>query len=483
MPANSTKALPDTATLTTDSVPFRARAAWVMFDWSAQPLYTLILTFLFAPYFATAVASSPEQGQALWGYGAAIAGILIAFGSPFLGAMADGGGRRKPWIAAFAVIMAASMTLLWWAKPGADTATILLILFAFVTATAAAEFATVFTNAMMPTLATHEQLGRLSGLGYAVGYAGGLASLIIMAGLIVTSPATGKTLLGLDPVIALDASQREGDRLVGPFAAIWFLIFMIPFFLLVPDIRNRRSAQSANRTALQELASTIAGLKHDGNMMLFLLSRMIYVDGLTAIFTFGGIYGTAVFGWTAFELGLFGIILSLTGAAGAFIGGFLDDRIGAKPVIVRSLAILVLAAIGILSVTPTHVLYVVPVTPRMVGAAPFSSTGELVYLAFAMMIGFVAAPTQAASRSLLARLAPREKITQYFGLFAFSGKVTAFIAPLLVATVTQATQSQRLGVAVIVGFLMIGLGMMLGVRESHRDDSRAGLTGSGAPAA
>jgi UMF1 family MFS transporter len=335
---------------------------------------------------------------------------------------------------------------------------------------------------MMPTLAPPDKLGRLSGLGYAVGYAGGLMSLVIMAGVIVTNPATGRTLLGLEPMLALDAVAREGDRLVGPFSALWFLVFMLPFFLFVPDIRTARREGTARRSALGELATTIRGLKHDGNMLLFLLARMIYVDGLTAIFTFGGIYGTAVFGWTAFELGLFGIILSVAGALGAVAGGFLDDRRGAKHVIIGSLAILVIAAAGILSVTPTHVLYTVAVTPREAGAAPFSSTGELVYLAFAILIGLVAAPTQAASRSLLARLAPRDKITQYFGLFAFSGKVTAFIAPLLVATVTQATGSQRLGVAVIVVFLVIGLVAMFGVREK-RDPGGATISAAPAPAA
>lgn len=448
-----------------EDVPVHARVGWVFFDWAGQPFYTLILTFLFAPYFATAVASSPERGQELWGYGAAIAGILIAFGSPFLGAMADGSGRRKPWIAGFSIVFIASMACLWWAVPAANSSTILLVLVAFVVATAAVEFATVFTNAMMPTLAPPAALGRLSGLGYAVGYAGGLTSLIIMAGLIVTAPSTGKSLLGFDPIVTLTAATREGDRLVGPFAALWFLVFMVPFFLLVPDIRPSRRGEQ--RAPLRELASTISGLAHDRNMVTFLLARMIYVDGLSAIFTFGGIYGTAVFGWTAFELGLFGIILSVTGAIGAAIGGVLDDRVGARTVIVAGLMLLVCAAVGILSVTRDYVLFALPVTPRVHGAAPFSSTGELVYLAFAMTIGFVAAPIQAASRSLLARLAPADRITQYFGLFAFSGKVTAFMAPLMVATVTSATQNQRLGVAVIVVFLIFGLVMMAMVRERH----------------
>lgn len=454
----------------TEPAPLRARASWVLYDWASQPLYTLILTFLFAPYFATAVAGSPERGQALWGYGAAVAGILIALGSPFLGAMADGGSRRKPWIAMFAAIMVVAMSTLWIAKPGADTTTIILILAAFVIATAAAEFATVFTNSMMPSLVPPDGLGKLSGAGYAVGYAGGLASLVIMAGLIVTNPATGKTLLGLDPLIALDAAEREGDRLVGPFAAIWFALFMIPFFLFVPDVRTART-HDKGRSALAELWSTIKGLPGEPNMLTFLLARMIYVDGLSAIFTFGGIYGTAVFGWTAFELGLFGIILSLTGAIGAVIGGFLDDARGAKWVIVGSLVVLMAAAIGILSVTPTHYLFSFAYTPRQPGALPFTSTGELVYLGFAMAIGLVAAPTQAASRSLLARLAPAEKITQYFGLFAFSGKVTAFAAPLLIATVTTASGSQRLGVSVIVVFLAVGLLLMLPVKEPRRSVS------------
>jgi UMF1 family MFS transporter len=199
-------------------------------------------------------------------------------------------------------------------------------------------------------------------------------------------------------------------------------------------------------------------------MLIFLIARAIYVDGLSAIFTFGGIYGASVFGWQAFELGLFGIILTLTGAFGAVIGGILDDRWGAKRVIVWSLLILTAGAVGILSVSRGQVLFSVPVVEKVAGSAPFSSHGELVYLAFAVLIGIVAAPVQAASRSLLARLAPPEKLTQFFGLFAFSGKVTAFAAPLLIAMVTTATGSQRAGMAVIAAFLLTGMVMMLFVR-------------------
>lgn len=446
------------------AAPKRALASWVLFDWAAQPFYTLVLTFLFAPYFANAVASSPAEGQSMWGNAAAAAGILIAIGSPFLGALADGRGRRKPWIGLFAVIFVLALSALWLAKPGADTMTEMLVLAAFVIATVAAEFTTVFTNAIMPGLVPASQLGRLSGTGWAVGYAGGLVSLVVMAGLIVADPVSGKTVLGLDPLLALDASTREGDRLVGPFAAIWFALFMIPFFLFVPDARKAGAAAPTGRPASAELWDTIKSLPSNPNMLLFLLARMIYADGLAAIFTFGGIYGAYVFGWSALELGIFGIVLTLTGVFGALIGGVLDDRLGSKTVIIGALLLGIVGALGILSVDKTHILYTTEVVEKAAGSKPFSSLGEQAFLAFAVLIGIVAAPIQAASRAMLARLAPPEKMTQYFGLFAFSGKVTAFMAPLLVASVTTATGDQRLGMASILLFLVVGMLLLMPVR-------------------
>jgi UMF1 family MFS transporter len=448
--------------------PMRALVSWVLFDWAAQPYYTLVLTFLFAPFFATVVVGNAAHGQTLWGYAAAAAGIFIAIGSPLLGAFADGRGRRKPWIALFSLLLIAGLASLWMAKPGADNMTIALVLFGFVMATIAAEFTQVFTNAIMPTLVPAEKLGRLSGTGWAIGYAGGLLSLAVMAGLIVTDPTTGKTILGLDPLLKLDAAAREGDRLVGPFAAAWYVLFMIPFFLFVPDTHKPPPPGTVKKTALAELWDTLSGLPQHPDMLFFLLARMLYIDGLTAIFAFGGIYGASVFGWQALELGIFGIALTLTGVFGAIIGGVLDDRIGARNVVMLALAILLAGTFGILSIDKSHVLYGVEVAPKDAGSRPFSSAGELVFLAFAMVIGIVAAPVQAASRSLLARLAPAEKVTQFFGLFAFSGKVTAFFAPFLIATVTAMTGSERAGLSAIAFFLIAGMVLMLKVHDRPR---------------
>lgn len=433
-----------------------------MFDWSVQPFYTLVLTFLFAPYFANVVAPSGAKGQEWWGWAAATAGLLIALGSPMLGAMADGGRRRKPWIFVFGLIFALAVSALWFAKPGADTGTVLLVLAAFVVAMAAVEFATVFTNAIMPGLAPNHELGRLSGLGYAVGYAGGLVSLALVVIWLIAEPTTGRTAAGLVPPIPLDATAREGERLIGAFTAIWFVLFMIPFFLFVPDRRPVAGA-SAHGTAVAELWDTIKSLPQHPSMLLFLLARMLYADALAAIFTFGGIYGTSLFNWSQTELGIFGIAIIVIGVLGALIGGFLDDRLGSKTVIVGGLVLLVAALAGILSVDRTHVLYTVEVAAKDPAGGPFSSVGEWVYMAFAMLVGIVAAPIQAASRTLLARLAPPDKVTQFFGLFAFSGKATAFLAPALIALITAWASDQRLGMASITVFLLAGLILMLPV--------------------
>ena len=460
-----------------DRAPSRALVSWMLFDWATQPHYTLVQTFLFAPYFANAVvqnsvcgtliAEGSEKaacGQALWGYAASVAGLLIAVLSPFLGAAADGRGARKPRMAMLSLVFLAGLSALWLATPAAPLTTILLVLAGFVTATLAAELMSVFSNAIMTGLVPKNELGRLSGTGWAVGYFGGLVSLALVAGFLVPIPGEPKTLLGLDPLLTLDGATHQSDRITGPFAAVWFAIFIIPFFLFVPDRRAARNATEPQHSAAAELWNTIKSLPSMPSLMIFLIARMIFTDGLTAIFAFGGIYGASVFGWGPLELGMFGIILTLIGAFGALIGGRLDDRFGPKTVIICALLALVAGAIGILSVDKTHILFTTEVAEKVSGSKPFSSTGEQVFLAFAILVGLVAAPVQAASRSLLARLAPAEKMTQYFGLFAFSGKVTAFLAPFAVAFLTQETGSQRIGMSVILAFLLIGVVLMLFVR-------------------
>lgn len=440
-----------------------AVVSWIFFDWAAQPYFTLITTFVFAPYFANFVASDPATGQALWGFATAAAGLMIALMSPVLGAIADASGRRKPWIAGFGALLVIGSSLMWFGRPG-DPSVILPLLLSYAVASVGVEFAAVFNNAMMPTLVPPERIGRLSGNGWATGYIGGILSLVLVLGFLAANPDSGRTLFGLTPLFGLDPVTHQGDRIAGPLTAIWFIIFVMPLFLLTPDYPARRPIREAIHVGLRALKRTLGELPKQKSVARFLLANMIYTDGLVSLFAFGGIYAASTFGWRTIQIGSFGILLAIAGTFGAWIGGKLDDRFGPKRVIAGSLTILLLALAAILLVDKDSILFV-KVAPPVPGGPLFSGAAERAYLVLGCLIGAAGGPLQAASRSLLIRLAPRDRIAQYFGLFALTGKVTSFIGPLLIGVVTAVTASQKAGMAILVVFFAAGLALLARVRE------------------
>jgi UMF1 family MFS transporter len=443
--------------------PRSAVISWIFFDWAAQPYFTLITTFVFAPYFATHVASDPASGQALWGFATAAAGMVIALLSPVFGAIADASGRRKPWIAAFGALLVIGSSLMWFGRPG-DAAGIPALLLAYGIASIGAEFATVFNNAMMPTLVPPERIGRLSGTGWATGYIGGIISLILVLGFLAASPETGRTLFGLTPLFGLDPVSHQGDRISGPLTGVWFIIFVLPMFLLTPDYPARLPVRAALRRGLRELRQTLTELPGQRSLATFLIANMIYTDGLVSLFAFGGIYAAGTFGWNTIQIGTFGIILAVAGTLGAWLGGKLDDALGPKRVILGSMSVLLFAIIAILLVDKDHVL-LVQVAPPQPSGPLFGAAAEKAYLLLGCLIGAAGGPLQAASRTLLIRIAPQDRIAQYFGLFALTGKVTSFIGPLLIGLVTAATASQKMGMAVLVVFFVAGLALLARVKE------------------
>lgn len=443
--------------------PRSAVISWIFFAWAAEPFFTLITTFVFAPYFATHVASDPASGQSLWGFATAAAGLVIALMSPVLGAIADASGRRKPWIAAFGAMLVIGASLMWFGKPG-DVSVIPALLVAYGIATIGVEFAIVFNNSMMPTLVPPDKIGGLSGTGWATGYVGGILSLILVLGFLAASPETGRTLFGFSPLFGLDPVTHQGDRITGPLTGIWFILFALPMFLLTPDYPAKRPISEALREGLTELKQTLLELPKQRSMAAFLLANMIYTDGLVSLFAFGGIYAAGTFGWNTIQIGSFGIILAIAGTFGAWLGGKLDDSLGPKRVITGSMLILLLAVIAILLVDRDSILFV-KVAPPVPGAALFAASAERAYLVLGCLIGAAGGPLQAASRTLLIHMAPKDRIAQYFGLFALTGKVTSFIGPLAIGIVTAMTESQKAGMAVLVLFFVAGLVLLGRVRE------------------
>ena len=430
--------------------------SWMLFDWAAQPYHTVLITFIFAPYFTSQVAANSVDGQAIWGQAMGIGGIFIAILAPFLGAMADVTGPRKPWIALFSAFVVVGASLLWLAVPGGG-APITLVLAAFVLGLIGIEFSTVFTNSMMPTLVPRDELGKLSGSGWALGYVGGIIALVIVLTLMAADPEDGTTLVGLTPILGLDATQFEGERATGPLTALWFLVFVIPLFLFTPDTKKRSGQGQAIGTALSNLLETIRGLTKRGSYFTFLITSMFYRDGLNGLFMFGGIYAAGVLEMSITQIGIFGIIAGIAGALGAFLGGRMDAKFGPKSVVFVSCWLLILACTIIVSTTPETIFFVLPVSS--------ASTPVIVFYIAGSLIGAAGGSLQAASRTLLVDQVSEDEATEAFGLYALTGRATSFIAPFAIGYVTLISQDQRIGITPVIVLLALGAIGLIWVKE------------------
>ncbi|MAS04493.1 MAG: MFS transporter [Ahrensia sp.] len=447
----------DTPAAGTPAVSRKGILGWMFFDWAAQPFHTLIITFIFAPYFAGQVAANPTDGQAVWGFAAGLGGLIIAVLSPILGAISDATGPRKPWIFGFSVLAALGIFALWYVPPAADQATITFGLAAFVVALIGFEFAAVFNNAMMPGLVSREKLGGLSGNAWALGYAGGLICLIAMLLLMVADPVSGKTLIGITPILGLDPAQFEGDRASGPLTAIWYVVFIIPLFLFTPDAPRRERISGAIRDGLIDLWQTIRNISKERSLFSFLVSSMIYRDALNGLYTFGGIYAVGVIGWTTLQLGVFGILASITGIGGSILSGWLDTRLGTKTVVVANILVLIVASALVISISETQMLFM-PV-------AEGSSLPDIAFYMAGALIGAAGGGLQSSSRPLLVDQSTPERVGEAFGLYALSGRATAFLAPWAIGVFTVAFDSQRIGITPILILFVIGMLFLIPVRS------------------
>ena len=412
------------------------------------------------------LVGDPVKGQSAWAFTQSTSGILIALMSPFLGAMADAGGRRKPYIFAFQLLLAVGCAGLWWAYPGRPDL-ILPISWAVIAATVGAEMSIVFNNAQLPGIVRPERIGWLSGFGWGLGYCGGLISLFAV--LAVSMPSLFGLAAGDRPLFGLDPETHELERLVGPASALWLAIFVLPMFLFTPDSAGarRQSLWVAARQGGASLVSTVRKLRHFRNALTYLIAFMLYNDGLAAIIAFGGVYAAATFGWSTVTLGIFGIILTVFAIPGAFLGGRLDDLIGSKRTVQLAIAGVIIATLGIVGVTETRVFYVIPAEPLSPTRGLFGSLQEKTLMGFALLLGFCMGPMQAASRTMIGRLAPEGMTGEFYGLFALSGRATAWMAPLAIGIVTAASGSTRIGMACVLAFLMIGFLLLWSVREER----------------
>jgi len=409
--------------------------AWALYDWANSGFPTVVSTFVIAAYFAQGVAPDPVTGQAQWGWMQTIAALCIAVLSPLLGAIADRGGHRRALLAACTFCTAVFTGLTWYAQP--DPSWTIWALTCVGLATIAFELGTVFYNAMLPEVTTAEHMGRVSGLAWGLGYAGGLACLgLALVMLVQPNPA----------LFGLDRGSSEHVRATALLVAAWTVVFAWPVLLAVPDPPGQRLPMGrAVAHCVAETRDLLRGLPRRPDMLRFLVARLFYTDGLNTLFAFGAIYAAGVHGMTFEEILLFGIALNVTAGTGAAAFGMLEDRLGSK----RTVMVALLAMI-------------------LLGAALLAADDKAWFWGLAMALGIFMGPAQAASRTLMARMAPEGEITAHFGLFALSGRITGFLGPAVLATVTAATGSQRVGMATVLVFLGLGAAILLTVREPAR---------------
>lgn len=428
---------------------------WFFFDWASQPYNTLLITFIFAPYIKELLGDG-TAAQSAWGFGIGAAGLVIAILAPLLGALADTSGNRLRWVWGFSVLYVVGSGMLWFAAPGSFN--LIQTLFFFAIGMIGMEFATIFTNSMLPDLGPKEDIGKISGNGWAFGYVGGLIALVIILVFFAESAATGKTFVGLSPAFGLDAAAREGTRFVGPLTAIWYIVFMIPFFVYVRDPKAHPAPKGAVKRAAKDLRHTLKALPKTPSLFAYLGSSMLYRDALNGMYAFGGIYAAGVLGWTVVDTGKFGIIAIISGALFAWLGGKADARFGPKPII--TICILVLTAVGV------SIVLVSRESVFLITVPEGSNLPDLVFYFLGATIGAAGGVIQSASRTMMVLQANPARMTEAFGLYALAGKATSFLAPTLIGVVTYLTGSQQLGVSPLVGLFLIGLLLLVWVKPN-----------------
>jgi MFS transporter, UMF1 family len=442
--------------------------SWAMFDWANQPYFTVVTTVIFAPYFVQKFIGDPVLGQEMYSFAIGVSGLCIALLAPVLGAISDVAGRRKPWMLVLSVLFVLSSFMLWGAEPGAGAEGAGLVMLGLILASLSMETAVVFNHSMLPGIAPEARMGRLSGFAWGLGYFGGIVALLVVMWLFIYPGQVDLPLVPDRPLFGIDQEAGMAERLTGPLSALWYVLFVWPLFLFTPD--GKRSDIPLGRAAkegVRSLFQTVSHVRQYGNVVRFLAGRMIYNDGLGAIFAFGGIYASIVFGWGSLELGISGLIMLVFAGLGAIFGGRLDDLLGSRRTIVLALALLIFGSGGVASVGESHIFFFVEVEPVDLSRGLFRSTPEQLYLLFSVVLGLGVGPAQSASRTMMARLAPKEMMTEFFGLYAISGKATAFLAPLLIGLATAATGDARVSIAVIIVMLVVGLAVVLPVKEER----------------
>ena len=398
----------------------KATFGWALYDWASSPVPTLHATFVFAVYFTTTIA--PENGTVLWAQMTSITALAVALASPFVGRFADSHGLIKQGLTGTLSIGALAVIFLWFAEP--DTAFITYALLISALSIFMMEISFVFYNALLVHLVPEQKMGRISGIAWGTGYVGAVIALGLALAIFIL-PETAP--------FGLDKQAAEHVRATMIFAGAWALIFSIPLFLFVP----KPPATPVEGRYFDQIKKAIIEASKIPNMVRFLIARMAFNDGLVTLFALGGIFAAKVYGFTQTEILIFAISLNISAGIGAILGGWADDKLGSLRTVRLSLyGLIIFGTIAIL--------------------AP----SKMIFWGATLLLGIFVGPSQAASRSYVARLAPEASKASLFGLYMLSGKATSFVGPMIYGWLVLATGLERAGMAIVIILTLLGLWLL-----------------------
>ena len=402
---------------------------FALYDFANSAFTTIIITFIFSTYFAKQIAPNPVLGQSYWGWTIGITGVVVALIGPLLGTIADKKNYTEFFIKIFTIICISLTCLLWFSKPSEKY--LIYTLFIVGLANIFYELSLIFYNSTLKKISESNNLGKSSGFSFALGYIGGIIVLIICITIFIDNDSLP---------FGLSKENSENVRATSLLVAFWYLIFSMPFLFNLKKTNKNEIEEKINYTKNFKELIWDKGLNNIGK---FLLARMLYADGLNAIIIMGGIFAVGVFSLEIKDLLVLSVLMNITAFIGAIVGGYANDRFSSKSVIIFSLIGLILSSSIILFLK-----------------------SKVIFLFFASINGFFIGPVQSASRVFMTKSIDENNQASGFGLFALSGKLTSFIGPLLVSTITYISNSQKIGFSSAIALLLIGLLVLLKVKKN-----------------
>ncbi|MEM7766237.1 MAG: MFS transporter [Pseudomonadota bacterium] len=466
-----------------------AGLSWAVFEAARNPYYNMIVIYLFAPYFANVLVGGDSRGLELSGWTITIAGIATAMTAPFLGVVADKAGRRKPPIAVFLFGLGACAFLLWWAKPDGEGFGVYSTMAILAIAYCCYGYSEVLHNAMLPMAGRRSALPMISGMGLAMGNVVSVGMILFFMIALLLPGQMDMPFIPAEPLFGIDQAAHEPERLAGPFVAVWLAIVIIPFFLFMPDgapgglswkaaaadVFQGESRHSGNADDLGDRLSVLGAylrslFKDHPQAMRFLIARTIYADAMAALLTLGAVFAGTFIGFNQVEILIFGILGLVFGAIGGFVGGYLDGWLGPKRALIVELTALIILLTIQLSITRESLFFGMVPADHQVWNSPFFDTlADVTYAALILPVAIAVVACISSSRYMLVHTAPKERIGEFFGLYAIAGTVTVWMGPGLVSLLTFLTGNQRIGMAGIGVMFAIGLAVLFTVRSDTED--------------